>query len=207
MSKSEPMISCFREADISTKKDRIQRTTRDFGTPGLREESRSGSLRWPSFMRRWTIPILVALSGSPHLESQQTAPSTKVSYEGETVAAVELVANPKISVDSLGVLVQQRSGEPYSTSKVESTISALEETGRFSKVEVEVKPDPGGLHVTFTLEPALYFGTFDFPGATKNFSYTRLLQVIDIPNQSPYKQDTVSKASAALLQFLNSAGY
>src|ERR1700674_4886888 len=104
-------------------------------------------------------------------------------------------------------LVQQTRGEPYSSSKVESTISALEETGRFSKVEVEVKPDPGGLHVTFTLEPALYFGTFDFPGATKSFSYTRLLQVIDIPNQAPYKQDLVAKAGGALLQFLVLEGY
>jgi outer membrane protein insertion porin family len=206
MSKSESMISFFGEANIFTKKVRIQRAC-EFGRLGPREESRSGSLRWPPFMCRWIILILAALVGSSHLESQQTTPSSKVSYEGETVAAVELVANPRISVDSVRFLVQQRSGEPYSTSEVESTISALEETGRFSKVEVEVKPDPGGLHVTFTLEPALYFGTFDFPGASKRFSYTRLLQVIDIPNQAPFKQDTVSKAGAALLEFLNSAGY
>src|SRR3984893_14301512 len=94
-------------------------------------------------------------------------------------------------------------------------MSALKKTGRFTKVEVDVKPDPGGLHVTdpgglhvtFTLEPALYFGIFQFPGATKNFSYTRLLQVIDIPNQTPYQQDVVAKAGGALLQFLISAGY
>jgi outer membrane protein assembly factor BamA len=48
-------------------------------------------------------------------------------------------------------LVQQKTGEGYSGSKVENTISALRGTGRFSKVEVEVKPDPGGLRVTFTL--------------------------------------------------------
>jgi outer membrane protein insertion porin family len=158
-------------------------------------------------MRRWTIPILVAVAASARLECQQTTPNSKVSYEGERVAAVELVANPRISIDSMRSLVQQRSGEPYSASKVESTISALQQTGRFSKVEVDVKPDPGGLHVTFTLEPALYFGIFDFPGATKRFSYTRLLQVIDIPNQAPYRQDAVSKAGGALLQFFNSAGY
>ena len=111
MSKSEPMISFFREADMFTKKEHIQRTC-EFGKLGPREESRSGLLRWLPFMRRWIIPILVALAGSSHLESQQTAPSSKVSYEGETVAVVDLVANPKISVDSLRLLVQQRSGEP-----------------------------------------------------------------------------------------------
>src|SRR6266851_1995267 len=155
-------------------------------------------------MRWWALPIFVALAGSSHLECQQ---SGKVSYDGERVAAVELVANPKISVDSLRPLVQQKPDEAYSTPKVEATISALKETGRFSKVELDVKPDPGGLRVTFTLEPALYFGIFQFPGATKSFSYTRLLQVIDIPNQTPYQDGVVARAGEALLQFLISAGY
>ena len=90
---------------------------------------------------------------------------------------------------------------------MEGTTSELRDTGRFSKVEVEVKPDPGGLRVTFTLEPVLYFGVLQFPGATKSFSYTRLLQVIDIPNQTPYQEDVVAKASGTLLQFLISEGY
>jgi len=90
---------------------------------------------------------------------------------------------------------------------VAGTVSALQGTGRFSKVEVDVKPDPGGLYVTFTLEPALYFGIFDFPGATKSFSYTRLLQVVDIPNRTLYKQDLVAKSEDNLHQFFVSAGY
>ena len=159
-------------------------------------------------MRWWLLPIFVALAGLAPLECQaQATQSNKVSYEGQRVAAVDLVANPKISVDSLRPLVQQRSDEAYSTSKVESTISALKETGRFSKVDLDVKPDPGGLHLTFTLEPALYFGVFQFPGATKRFTYTRLLQVIDVPNQTPYKQEVVANAGGALLEFLISAGY
>src|ERR1700681_1588424 len=153
---------------------------------------------------RWCLPIFVVLAGFSHLECQQ---SSRVSYDGQRVAAVDLVANPKISVDSLRPLVQLKPEEAYSTPKVEATISALKETGRFSKVEVDVKSDPGGLRVTFTLEPALYFGIFQFPGATTSFSYTRLLQVIDIPNQTPYQQDVVAKAGGALLQFLIAAGY
>ncbi len=158
-------------------------------------------------MRCWIISILVVLAGSSYIRGQQASNSNKVSYEGQQVAAVDLVADPKVSVESLRPLVQQKTGEPYSGSKVDGTISALRGTGRFSKVEVEVKPDPGGLHLTFTLEPALYFGVFDFPGATKGFSFTRLLQVIDIPNQTPYKQDTVSKAAGNLINFFVSVGY
>ena len=133
-------------------------------------------------MRSWVILILVASGWPSYTRCQQTSQSNEVSYEGQKVAAVELVANPKISVESLRPSVQQRAAEPYSSSKVADTISALQGTGRFSKIEVDVKPGPGGLNVTFTLEPALYFGIFGFPGgATKSFSYTRLLQVVDIP--------------------------
>jgi outer membrane protein insertion porin family len=158
-------------------------------------------------MRHWIIPILIILARPPNGVCQQSSQGNKVSYEGQHVATVELVANPKISVESLQPLVQQQAGEPYSGSKVENTISALQGTGRFTKVEVDVKPDPGGLRVTFTGEPALYFGIFDFPGATKSFSYSRLLQVVDIPNRTPYEQDLVSKAENNLHQFLVSAGY
>src|SRR5215469_14251683 len=158
-------------------------------------------------MRCWIISILVVLAGSSYVQPQQASQSNKVSYEGQKVAAVDLIANPKISIESLRPLVQQRSGEPYSSAKVEGSVSAMRQTGRFTKVEVAIKPDPDRLHVTFTLEPVLYFGVFDFPGATKGFSYTRLLQVIDIPNQTPYKQDVVAKAEDSLRSFFVSAGY
>src|SRR6266446_10663584 len=158
-------------------------------------------------MRSWVILILVVSGWPSYTRCQQTSQSNEVSYEGQKVAAVELVANPKISVESLRPLVQQRAAEPYSSSKVADTISALQGTGRFSKIEVDVKPGPGGLNVTFTLEPALYFGIFGFPGATKGFSYTRLLQVVDIPNRTPYKEELVSKAEDNLRQFFVSGGF
>src|SRR5215831_6557798 len=116
------------------------------------------------FMRCRIIPILVVLAWSSYTACQQPSQSNKVSYEGQTVAAVDLIANPTISVESLRPLVQQSAGEAYSASKIESTIAALRQTGRFNKVEVDVKPDPGGLHVTFVLEPVFYLGIFDFPG-------------------------------------------
>jgi outer membrane protein insertion porin family len=158
-------------------------------------------------MRFWTISMLVVFATTSYIDCQQASQSNKGSYEGQKIATVALVANPEISVESLRSLVQQKIDEPYSASKIEGTISALRGTGRFSNVEVDVKPDSGGLHVTFTLEPALYFGVFDFPGAIKKFSYTRLLQVIDIPNQTPYKQYVVAKAGENLREFFVSAGY
>ncbi len=60
-------------------------------------------------MRCWIISILLVLMGSSYIHSQQA--SDKVSYEGQTVAVVDLVANPRISVDSLRPVIEQRTGE------------------------------------------------------------------------------------------------
>jgi outer membrane protein assembly factor BamA len=158
-------------------------------------------------MHSWSIPVLVFFACHSWTEWRQTGQNEKSSYEGQNVAAVELVANPKVSVESARPLLLQKSGEPYSSSKVEGTISALRTTGRFSKVDLDVRPDHDGLHVTFTLEPTFYFGLFDFVGASKSFSYSRLWQVVDIPNQTAYKQELVSKAGENLKQFFISAGY
>lgn len=147
------------------------------------------------------VAFVLALSASSPAQE-----SSKVSYEGQRVAAVDVIANPKMSVDAVRPLVQLKPGEPYDSRKVNATIDALKKTGNFSKVEIGVKPDAAGLHVTFTLEPALYFGIFGFPGA-KQFTYTRLLQVIDIPDQTPYKKETVAAAGGALLKFFIAAGY
>ena len=52
-------------------------------------------------MRCWTISILVVLLGSSYIHSQQA--SDKVSYEGQTVAAVDLVARAVKSAPSQGM--------------------------------------------------------------------------------------------------------
>src|SRR5581483_9487872 len=155
-------------------------------------------------MRRCLGSILAVQLLCTVLLAQQ---SSKVSYDGQKVASVDLVGNPKMNVDEFRPLVQQKAGEPYSTQKVDATITALKQTGRFSDIQLKVTPDPAGLHLTFTLEPALYFGIFEFPGATKAFSYTRLLQVLDIPPETTYTKDAVAAAGGALQKFLISSGY
>ncbi len=155
-------------------------------------------------MRYFAITAVAILLIPQLVLSQQ---STKVSYDGQKVASIELVANPKMDVEQYKSLVQQKPGTPYSTKQVDASITALRHTGLFSDVQLKVTPDPAGLHLTFTLEPALYFGVFDFPGALKAFSYTRLLQVIDIPAQTTYTKDRVAAAGGALQKFLISSGY
>jgi outer membrane protein assembly factor BamA len=159
-------------------------------------------------MRWWLLSILVLGLALLHLYAQeQVNQSSKVSYEGQKIAALDLVANPKISTGSLWPLVEQKPGDLYSSARVQNTVAALKKTGRFNKVTLEVKPAADGLHLTFTLEPALYFGILEFPGATKQFTYTRLLQVVDIPEQTAYQEKAVTKARADLVQFFHIQGF
>jgi hypothetical protein len=83
--------------------------------------SRSGSLHRPPLMRFWTISMLVVFATTSYIDCQQASQSNKVSYEGQKVATVELVANPKIPVESLRSLVQQKIDEPYSASRIEDS--------------------------------------------------------------------------------------
>jgi outer membrane protein insertion porin family len=154
-------------------------------------------------MRGPILTILVVLAWSLLAPCQQPP---KVSYEGQKVADVDVVANPKISVEALLPLVQQKAGEPYSDRKVQNTIAAFEKTGRFSKVDLHVTPSSAGLLVTFVLQPALYFGIFRFPGAER-FPYPRVRQVVDIASETPYKIETLTAARDSLRRFFVSQGF
>ena len=128
-------------------------------------------------------------------------------YEGQKVDAVDLVGNPHRDPELLRPLVVQKAGEPYSQTKVEASIQALQKAGGFSKITVNVVPDLSGVRVNFLLEPVYYLGIVDFPGATKGFSYTRLLQVANLPDEDPYDPARVALGEQALQAFFKRNGY
>ena len=171
-------------------------------TPASRPETRKSSLPVRSI-----LPVLLlAWSYFPApLNAQQ--PSQLDSYEGQKVAVVELVAKPSVDVDALRPLVLQKEGESFSTESVQSTRAALQRTGKFSKVEVEVTPEASGLRVMFVLQPVYYLGMIDFPGALEAFSYPRLLQAVNYPPQGPYDESRVKAAERTLQRFFTENGY
>ena len=128
-------------------------------------------------------------------------------YNGQPVSAIDLVGNPHRDMEPLRPLVVQKAGQPYSQADVEASTRALEHTGLFPKVQVTVVPDPSGLRLNFLLEPAYYLGMINFPGAIKEFSYTRLLQVVNLLDEDPYDKARVDVAQQALQDFLRHNGY
>ncbi len=139
--------------------------------------------------------------------AQVAVQSPQSAYEGQNVAAIDLIANPHRDVEPLRPLVAQRAGQPYSQANVEASTTALERTGQFPKVQVNVVPDLSGLRLNFLLEPAYFLGMINFPGAVKVFSYTRLLQVVNLPDEDSYAKARVAVAEEALQQFLRRNGY
>jgi outer membrane protein assembly factor BamA len=139
--------------------------------------------------------------------AQQNVLGPQSVYEGQNVDAVDLIGNPHRNLEPLRSVVTQKAKEPYSESKVEASIAALEKAGAFPKVNVQVVPDTSGLRLNFLLEPAYYIGIVDFPGATKLFSYIHLLEVSDFSDEDPYDPARIPVAEHALKEFFEHNGY
>lgn len=156
------------------------------------------------------VPIAYAEQTEARQQLPQTAPQverTLPSYEGQKVTTVELAGHPDLNTQKLIPLLAQKPGEPYSQAKVDQSIAALKNSGRFKAVQLEVRPEAEGIRVLFVLEPAIYFGIYQFPGADKHFTYSRLLQITNYPPRGAYTPVDVQDASNSLQHFLQRSGY
>src|ERR1700730_10683984 len=140
-------------------------------------------------------------------DAQEAQPDTYAGFEGNNVAKVDVSAKPTYNVDAFRPLIQQKEGQPFSMKAIRDSVAALQKTGLFSKVQVSIKPEQAGLNILFILQPASYIGILDFPGATQTFSYTRLLQAVNIPEQTAFVDDLAAQGAQALLQFFQTNGY
>lgn len=154
-----------------------------------------------------SVFFLVALSlFFRNAQAQQIKPPN-ISYEGQKVSSVELAGRPDIDIRPLKQLIAQPINAAYSQQKIDETVAALNKTGQFQDVQLDVTPQSNGLRVLFVLQPATYFGVMDFGKATKVFSYNRLLQVADYPKQEPYTAGRVEQSESNLLTFFHQNGF
>ena len=138
----------------------------------------------------------------------QLAPrEPQTAYEGQNVSSVSLMANPHRDLTALYPVVIQKVGTPYSEANIEGSAQALKKAGRFADVQINVEPEVSGLRVSFLLEPAYYLGMVEFPGIGKYFAYTRLLQVVNLPDEDPYDPSRIPAGEDALREFLRRNGY
>ncbi len=127
-------------------------------------------------------------------------------YEGQNVSSLEIAGRPDLKTSQYTSLFAQQAGQPFSTEKVSETAAALQDAGKFEKVRVQVQPDPNGLRILFILEPAVYIGIFQFPGAGR-YSYSRLLQVANYPVQTAFNARDIEQDRQNLVTFFRQQGF
>jgi outer membrane protein insertion porin family len=154
---------------------------------------------------RWLVLGFLLLSAAMVAQLAPQAP--QAAYAGQNVSAISLIANPHRNLEPLRAFVTQKAGEPYSEAKIQASAKALQQAGGFPKVDVNVEPEITGLRINFLLEPAYYLGIVEFPGAGKSFSYTRLLQVVNLPDEEPYDPARVPIAENTLRDFFHKNGF
>jgi outer membrane protein assembly factor BamA len=158
-------------------------------------------------VRRYAIVVFSVLLYSTGTLAQLAPKAPQAAYEGQNVSAIALIANPHRDLTPFYPLIKQQAGAPYSEKQIKESSQALQRAGHFQEVRVNVEPQISGLRVSFLLEPAYYLGIVDFPGAMKRFSYTRLLQVVDLPDEDPYDPARIPIAENELRDFLHRHGY
>jgi outer membrane protein assembly factor BamA len=168
---------------------------------GLSTASRSGTLLSPV--------LLICLLGpfARPLMAQQIEPASYEGFEGTTVSKVDVADTPVAETASLRSLIKQQAGQPFSIATIRESVAALQQTKLFSQVQVSIQPEQSGLRVVFIPQPAYYVGMLSFPGATTAFPYTRLLQAVNIPDESPFVESLPTDSSVALVQFFKTAGF
>jgi outer membrane protein insertion porin family len=163
----------------------------------------------------WFATVLILYSGLAAQTTSQpsalpkTAPPAQAilsSYEGQNVTAIEIAGRPSLDTSKLLLLLPQHAGEPFSKEKVDESIAVLKKAGNFDEVQLQVEPEANGARVLLIVEPAVWFGIFEFPGAER-FNYSRLVQVANYPPQAPFNAGDVQKDTDALLSFFQQQGY
>ncbi len=138
---------------------------------------------------------------SPAAEQQEFLSS----YEGQPVSAVQIAGRSADEAARDAHLLVQQAGQPFSREKIAQSEAALKSAGNVERVETQVQPDANGVRVVFVLEPAIYFGIFEFPGANR-FPYSQLIQAANYPVQEAFNPSEIDTDRQNLLSFFRREG-
>ncbi len=128
------------------------------------------------------------------------------SFIGQKVSSVELVGRPDLNDEQLLPLLALHAGEPFDRTRIEQSIAAIKSTGKFEDVQLSVIPDLQGVRVMLILQPAMYFGIYEFPGSSREFPYSRLLQIANYPPEGPFNRRDIATASESRTKFFQQNG-
>lgn len=160
---------------------------------------------WPGIVL-FASPLAILAAQIPQDSNLPPSEQILVSYEGQKVTAVDIAGRPDVEASQFSSAIVQQAGQPFDSQKVNDTAAALKTAGHFQNLRVQVEPDADGVRVSFVIEPAVYYGIFEFPGAEK-FAYSRLVQVANYQSQSSYDAAEIESDRLLLAKFFQQSGY
>lgn len=152
--------------------------------------------------RKFLLAIMLCASVS---RAQQSQP--EISYEGQPVVSIHLVAAPSVKLRALRRLVKLQTHQPYSEAKARASASALQAVGHFERVDLQITPEANGLRVTFLLQPVYFLGIISFSNPVGRFDYARLREVVNYPDETPYEPERGLEGADRLKGFFVNEGY
>jgi outer membrane protein insertion porin family len=128
-------------------------------------------------------------------------------FEGSAVSRVDIAARPGQETAQIRALIKQEAGKPFSMEAIRQSVFALQQSHKFTQIQVSIEPQAAGLRVLFLLQPVYYVGLVTFPGASSSIAYTQLLQAVNIPSNSPFVKEETQGQEQALRKFLAAEGF
>ncbi len=166
-------------------------------------------VRWLPAVLCVCMFVFLQVTVSAQIPQDSNTPPTEqilASYDGQPVTSVDIAGRPDLKLSHFTSEIVQQSGQPFDKQKVDRTAFAIKAAGKFQSVRVRVEPEATGLRVLSVVEPAVYYGIFQFPGAER-FPYSRLVQVSNYVSQAPYNASEVEHDRKDLIRFFQQTGY
>jgi outer membrane protein insertion porin family len=158
------------------------------------------------WLRLCTFGLLSALVASFTLPQELQVDSYS-GFEGSAVSRIDVALRPGEDEAEVRELIKQEAGKPFSIDAIRQSVSALQQTHKFTQIQVSLEPQASGLRILFLLQPVYYVGLVTFPGAASSMAYTQLLQAVNVSLNSPFVKDQIQGQEQALRKYFATEGY
>jgi outer membrane protein insertion porin family len=129
-------------------------------------------------------------------------------YEGSNVVDVRFEpAKQPLQAGELSAAVELKTGEPLRMSQVRASIGKLYATGRYSDIQVDARPENGGVAISFITKPRWFVGDVAITGNIPNPPTAGQLENAAALNLgAAYSEFSLKEALAGQQQILESNG-
>ena len=109
-----------------------------------------------------TLPGLPAAAQDLSSDSQDLQSSSNVGFEGSPVSRVDIAVRPSEDPPQIRALIRQEPGKPFSMDAIRSSVAALQQTGKFTQVQVSLEPQAAGFAFCLSFSRYTTSGSFPF---------------------------------------------